>query len=86
FCTRPARACQMDHTQPYDPNGPPGQTNTDNLACLCQHHHNLKTHTNWAYTMLEPGVYLWRSPHGYQYLRDHTGTRDVTPPPVPGPG
>ena len=28
---------------------------------------------------LEPGTYLWRSPLGYQYLRDHTGTLDVTP-------
>ena len=28
---------------------------------------------------LEPGTYLWRSPLGYQYLRDHTGTIDVTP-------
>ena len=28
---------------------------------------------------VEPGTYLWRSPLGYQYLRDHTGTIDVTP-------
>ena len=28
--------------------------------------------------MIEPGTYLWTSPHGYQYLRDHTGTTDVT--------
>jgi hypothetical protein len=26
-------------------------------------------------------VYLWRSPPGYQYLRDATGTLDVTPDP-----
>ena len=30
--------------------------------------------------MLEPGSYLWTSPHRYQYLRDHTGTLDVTHP------
>ena len=30
---------------------------------------------------MEPGTYLWRSPLGYQYLRDHTGTIDVTPDP-----
>jgi hypothetical protein len=30
---------------------------------------------------VEPGVYLWRSPLGYQFLRDHTGTLDVTPDP-----
>ena len=28
---------------------------------------------------VEPGVYLWRSPLGYQFLRDPTGTLDVTP-------
>jgi hypothetical protein len=28
---------------------------------------------------VEPGVYLWRSPLGYQFLRAHTGTLDVTP-------
>ena len=28
---------------------------------------------------VEPGVYLWRSPLGYQFLKDHTGTLDVTP-------
>ncbi len=29
--------------------------------------------------MFELGRFLWTSPHGYQYLRDHTGTLDVTP-------
>jgi hypothetical protein len=24
--------------------------------------------------MPEPGLYLWRSPHGRRYLVDHTGT------------
>ena len=39
----------------------------------------LKTHhPGWSYTVLEPGCYLWHSPHGYQFLRDHTGTTDVT--------
>jgi hypothetical protein len=38
----------------------------------------LKTHGRWTYTVLEPGSYLWRSAHGYQYLRDHTGTLDVS--------
>ena len=28
--------------------------------------------------MLEPGTYLWTSPHGYHYLRDHQGTLDVS--------
>jgi hypothetical protein len=26
---------------------------------------------------VEPGVYLWRSPLGYLFLKGHTGTLDV---------
>ena len=57
---------------------PRGSTQTENLAPLCRRHHRLKTHAPWTLTVLEPGSYLWRSPHGYTYLRDHTGTQDVT--------
>ena len=60
---------------PFDDDGP---TASDNIAALCRRHHRLKTHSPWTYTMIEPGTYLWTSPHGYQYLRDHTGTTDVT--------
>jgi hypothetical protein len=76
------------HIAPYlDPadGGPPGQTATDNLACLCRLHHRMKTHGGWTYTMVEPGVFLWTSPHGYTYLRDPSGTTDLTPPPVEPP-
>jgi hypothetical protein len=85
WCNRPARRCDTDHIVPYDPDGPPGQTNTENLACLCRLHHRMKTHGGWTYTMIEPGVFLWHSPHGHTYLRDHTGTTDLTPTPVDPP-
>jgi hypothetical protein len=51
---------------------------TCELAPLCRTHHRPKTHGAWTYTPLEPGTFLWTSPHGYQYLRDHTGTLDVS--------
>ncbi len=35
--------------------------------------------------MFELGRFLWTSPHGYQYLRDHTGTLDVTRDPPGDP-
>jgi hypothetical protein len=82
FCERLARDCQKDHTRPF----PEGATDTDNLASLCQYHHNLKTHAGWSYTSIEPGVYLWRSPHGYTYLRDDVGTQELTPGLVDPPG
>jgi hypothetical protein len=84
-CNRPARGCDKDHVIPYDPDGPPGQTSTENLAPLCRLHHRLKTHGGWTYTMLELGVYLWRSPYGYTWVRDRSGTTDLTPPPVDPP-
>jgi 5-methylcytosine-specific restriction endonuclease McrA len=82
-CDQPARNCQHDHITSDADGGP---TATDNLAPLCQHHHNQKTHNGWTYTMLQPGIFLWRSPHGYTVLRDHTGTHDLTPRTLDPPG
>lgn len=84
WCTRPARTCDHDHVVPRSRNGP---TCSCNLAPLCRRHHRLKTHTAWRYVVLDPGTYLWTSPHGYQFLRDPTGTRDITEdrPRIPAP-
>ncbi len=75
WCTRPARTCDKDHVHPRARNGP---TCTCNIAPLCRHHHRLKTHTPWTYTTLDPGTYLWTSPHGHTYLRNPHGTQDVS--------
>ena len=74
-CTRSARKADADHVIPYAEGG---TTSSDNIAPLCRRHHRLKTHSAWGYTMLEPGTYLWSSPHGYQCIRDHHGTLDVS--------
>ncbi|MGH3444346.1 MAG: hypothetical protein ACRDPB_03115 [Nocardioidaceae bacterium] len=55
------------------------QTSTDNLAPLCRRHHRIKTHGRWSYQMLEPGTFLWTSPHHQHYLREATGTRFADP-------
>jgi hypothetical protein len=85
WCTRPARTCRpdrpgehpcdCDHVHPRSKNGP---TCSCNLAPLCRRHHRLKTHSPWTYLVLDPGTYLWTSPHGYQFLRDPIGTLDVS--------
>ena len=89
FCSAPARSCDLDHIEPFDSDGPPGQTTTTNLACLCRAHHRAKTHPGahgvWGYRMLAPGTYLWTSPFGHTYLRDPAGTLDLTPDPVTPP-
>ncbi|RYU15694.1 HNH endonuclease signature motif containing protein [Nocardioides iriomotensis] len=83
WCTRPARGhhgTDCDHVVPHAEGGP---TCSCNIARLCRRHHRLKTHTAWRYTVLERGSYLWTSPHGLGFLRDRTGTIDVTPPDRP---
>jgi hypothetical protein len=82
WCTKPARklkpgehAADCDHNVPYVQGG---ATCTCQIAALCRKHHRLKTHGRWRYLILTPGSYLWTSPHGYHYLRDHTGTLDVS--------
>ena len=82
WCSRPARrlrpdehGCDCDHNLPHAQGG---ATCSCQIAPLCRRHHRLKTHGGWSYTILEPGTYLWSSPHGDQFLRDHEGTLDVT--------
>jgi hypothetical protein len=75
YCTRPARRCDCDHVIPYARGGP---TCPCNLAPLCRHHHRLKTHAGWRYTILEPGYYLWSDPYGQHFLRGPDGTHDLT--------
>ena len=80
FCFRPAENCDCEHRVPHDPDRDDGgPTCTCNQAPCCRRHHRAKTTGGWTYVTVEPGVYLWRSPLGYQFLRDHTGTLDVTP-------
>ena len=81
WCTRSARSCDSDHIQPHDRGGP---TCSDNIATLCRKHHRLKTHGGWSYTRIEAGTFLWTSPHGYTYLRDRSGTLDVSRDRRPG--
>jgi len=74
-CSIDARACDQDHILahvPIDEGGPPGQTNVQNLACLCRGHHRLKTFTTWRYHRLPDGDYEWTSPSGHRYLAGPT--------------
>lgn len=77
WCSRPSHRCDLDHRVAYDAGGASCDCN---LAPLCRRHHRLKTHRGYRYTLIEPGTFLWSTPHGLQLLRGATGTRDVTPP------
>jgi hypothetical protein len=74
-CQVDARSCDLDHTIPYDQNGPPGQTRPENLACLCRRHHRAKTTGRWRYWRTPDGDYTWHGPYGTTYLVTDRGTR-----------
>ncbi|HEU4512367.1 MAG TPA: hypothetical protein VFR87_04630, partial [Nocardioidaceae bacterium] len=42
-----------------------------------------KTHGRWSLREPTPGVYLWRSPHGYRFRVDHHGTHYLGKNPDP---
>ena len=46
---------------------PDGPTCACNLACLCRHHHRLKTLGLWTVINHGDGHLTWRSPHGRTY-------------------
>ncbi len=62
------RGCDLDHTEPYQVGGPPGQTSLENLAPLSRRAHRAKTFGGWQLHQVVPGVLVWRSPGGYVYL------------------
>jgi hypothetical protein len=72
-CRRQARRCDADHTIPY---GKGGRTCECNLAPLCRRHHRAKQAQGWHLDQPQPGVLIWRLPHGRTYRTD--------PEPYPG--
>ncbi len=76
----------LDHTNPFrvstgstDATGPPGQTRIGNLGKLTRFEHRIKTHgKGWRHRQPEPGVHYWRTPTGYQFTVDHSGTHRVS--------
>lgn len=86
--TNMSRAKDTDHTEPYVPRargGPPGQTHLGNLGLLARFPHRVKTHGRWSLRQPAPGVFLWRSPHGYWFRVDHSGTHALGKEPRSGP-
>ena len=71
--------CDLDHVRAYDPQGPPGQTSTDNLQPLGRRHHRTKTHSRWQVHRTGQGT-MWRAPTGHWFLVDHLGTHDLGRP------
>ncbi|MDV6260437.1 HNH endonuclease [Rhodococcoides yunnanense] len=62
-CHRPADRCQLDHVIPFDHANPRGGgwSTVNNLQCLCEFHHTVKTAGYWTAVMLPGGAILWTS-------------------------
>ncbi|WBQ03188.1 hypothetical protein [Kribbella sp. CA-293567] len=64
----------LDHIEPFDPNGPPKQTSTTNLAPLRRFSHRVKTHGAWKVQRVDDQVQEWTTRHGFRFRVDQTGT------------
>ncbi|WP_273412262.1 HNH endonuclease signature motif containing protein [Corynebacterium appendicis] len=81
-CERDAWGCQLDHRIPFDEGG---LTNAENLYCLCQHHHNMKT-DRLAFYVPDPvtGEIVWLFSDGtYAKVEPNGMLADQTTPTNP---
>jgi hypothetical protein len=67
-CNRRAMASDLDHTRPYGPDSPGGDTRHDNLAPLCRRHHRTKQHPHWRLAQIFPGLLVWITPAGRWHI------------------
>ncbi len=73
-------AVDLDHTTAYVPlekGGPPGQTGVGKLGPLARREHRHKTFGHIKVRQPVPGVYFWRSRHGWVWLVTNTGTHPL---------
>ncbi len=70
-CGRAAALSDIDHTVDWQHQG---ATRHDNLAHLCEAHHQLKHRTDWRVHHAGGGALEWRAPSGRQY-RTEPATR-----------
>ncbi|GAA0963663.1 hypothetical protein GCM10009554_83420 [Kribbella koreensis] len=67
----------LDHIEPFDPHGPPGQTSTANLVPLRRFSHRVKTHGGWTSRRLDERTVEWTTRNGFVFRVDHLGTHRV---------
>jgi hypothetical protein len=76
-----SRIKDLDHPIPYVPvekGGAPGQTDPYRMGPMSRYGHRVKTHARgWRHLNPLPGVYLWRTRHGYWFRVDRHGTHPL---------
>lgn len=81
YGTLPSHKCDLDHTIPFDPDGPSGQTSAGNLGPLSRRAHRAKTFGGFQLEQPMPGVFHWSTPHGWKYRVTPWGTTKISDPP-----
>ncbi|MHB1596791.1 MAG: hypothetical protein ACYCO9_20005 [Streptosporangiaceae bacterium] len=81
-CRWPARACDDDHTVPFEDGG---RTCECNLAPLCRRHHQAKQAVGWHLDQPQPGVLVWTMPSGRTYTTRPTRYGPLPTGSLPGP-
>jgi len=67
ICMAAARRCDLDHREPFRPDGTGGATSADNLGPLCRRDHLLKTHAGWHLEHHDTATFTWTTPTGHTY-------------------
>ncbi|HEX5996065.1 MAG TPA: DUF222 domain-containing protein [Jiangellales bacterium] len=80
-CSYPAESSQLDHTDPFRPEGTGGPTADSNLGAFHGRHHNDKTHHGFKVTQPEPGRFVINTPAGLIYHVDPEIIGPVNDPP-----
>jgi hypothetical protein len=81
YSTASHTGCDLDHTDPWRPDGPAGQTRPDNLTPLRRPPHRAKTHADWKLRTPAPGIFVWTTPLGRRYTLTPDGLTHTGPPP-----
>jgi len=77
---RKARFCDLDHLEPWEPDGQGGSTSSANTACTSRIGHIAKTHNGWTVEGDANGVLFWRSPRGLTFESAPHDYSDGQPP------
>jgi hypothetical protein len=64
-CNRRPGQSEIDHTDDWMLGG---NTNHENLACLCKKHHTLKGNSDWTVRQVGGGILEWKSPAGFHHI------------------
>ena len=67
---------EMDHHPPWRDDGTGGSTSATQMAALCKHHHQIRTHGGWQIARRQAGVTRWRSPTSREYVTSPAGPLD----------